>query len=52
MSPRVFRHQALFYSGDDSFLAATLPFIRDGVEAGEPVMVAVIPEKIDLLRSG
>jgi anti-sigma regulatory factor (Ser/Thr protein kinase) len=51
VSSRVFRHQALFYSGDASFLAATLPFIRDGVEAGEPVMVVVAPEKIDLLRS-
>jgi anti-sigma regulatory factor (Ser/Thr protein kinase) len=51
VSPRGFRHEALFYSGEESFLAATLPFIRDGLEAGEPVMVAVVPEKIDLLRS-
>jgi anti-sigma regulatory factor (Ser/Thr protein kinase) len=51
VSRRGFRHEALFYSGDESFLAATLPFIRDGLEAGEPVMVAVVQEKIDLLRS-
>jgi anti-sigma regulatory factor (Ser/Thr protein kinase) len=51
VSRRGFRHEALLYSGDESFLAATLPFIRDGLEAGEPVMVAVVREKIDLLRS-
>jgi anti-sigma regulatory factor (Ser/Thr protein kinase) len=46
-----FRHEAFFYSGEDSFLDRALPFIRDGVEAGEPVMVAVGAEKIDLLKS-
>jgi anti-sigma regulatory factor (Ser/Thr protein kinase) len=46
-----FRHEALFYSGEDSFLAGAVPFIRDGLAAGEPVMVAVSPEKIELLRS-
>ena len=34
-----------------SFLAAALPFIRNGVGAGEPVLVALSPEKIELLRS-
>jgi anti-sigma regulatory factor (Ser/Thr protein kinase) len=45
------RHEALFYSGGDSFLAAALPFIREGVEAEEPVFAALSPEKIELLRS-
>jgi anti-sigma regulatory factor (Ser/Thr protein kinase) len=51
MAARGFRHEALFYSGEDSFLDRVLPFVREGVEAGEPVMAALSAEKIDLLRS-
>jgi anti-sigma regulatory factor (Ser/Thr protein kinase) len=47
-----FRHKALFYEGLDGFVASTLPFVRDGVAAGEPVMVAVDAEKIRLLEDG
>jgi anti-sigma regulatory factor (Ser/Thr protein kinase) len=46
-----FRHEALFYADDDEFLAGTLPFIRDGLTAGEPVLVAVGRAKTRLLRS-
>src|SRR4051812_29013674 len=46
-----FHHEALFYAGDDRFLAGMLPFIRDGVRAGEPVMVALDQRKIDLLKA-
>ena len=45
-----FRHEALLYTGHDGFLAGTLPFIRAGVQAGEPVLAMVTPTKIDLLR--
>src|SRR3982074_576162 len=45
-----FRHEALLYSGHDGFLAGTLPFIRAGLEADEPVVPVVSPAKIDLLR--
>ena len=45
-----FRHEALLYSGHDGFLAGTLPFIRAGLEADEPVLAMVSPAKIDLLR--
>ena len=45
-----YRHEAVFYSGDDGFLNATVPFILDGLAAGEPVMVAVIEPRIRLLR--
>jgi anti-sigma regulatory factor (Ser/Thr protein kinase) len=38
-----FRHEALFYSGQDEFLAGTVPFVLEGVDAGEPVLV-VVPE--------
>jgi anti-sigma regulatory factor (Ser/Thr protein kinase) len=51
MAARGFRHEALFYSGEDGFLAGTLPFIRDAVASGEPIMVAVNCDKIELLKS-
>lgn len=41
-----FHHEALMYAGDDGFLAGTLPFIREGIAAQEPVMVAVAAERI------
>ncbi len=45
-----FRHEALLYSGHDGFLAGTVPFIRAGLEADEPVLAIVSQTKIDLLR--
>jgi anti-sigma regulatory factor (Ser/Thr protein kinase) len=46
-----YRHDALLYSGLADFVARTVSFIRGGLEAGEPVMVATSAEKIDLLRA-
>lgn len=46
-----FVHEAFPYAGHDEFVAGTVPFIVDGLNAGEPVMVAVSAVKIDLLRS-
>ena len=46
-----FRHEALLYAGEVDFLAGTLPFIREGVAAGEPVLVVVSAARIGLLRS-
>ena len=45
-----FRHDALFYAGDSEFVEACVRFIRGGLQASEPVLVAVIPHKIDLLK--
>jgi len=45
-----YRHEALLYRGDDEFVAGTVPFIREGLDAGQPVMVAVIAPKIERLR--
>lgn len=42
-------HEALLYHGDEGFLAETVPFIREGLSAGEPVMVAVSRERIQQL---
>lgn len=49
-APDSFRHAALFYSGERSFLDATGAFIRDGISAGEPTLVVVSARKIELLR--
>jgi anti-sigma regulatory factor (Ser/Thr protein kinase) len=44
-----FQHEAFFYDGEGSYLRGTVPFVREGLRAGEPVMVAVSREKIALL---
>ena len=45
-----YRHEALFYSGPDEFMAGTLPFLRDAVAAGEPTLVVLAAPKIEALR--
>lgn len=45
-----FRHQVTFYTDADQFLDATVPFLREGLEAAEPALVAVVPEKAEQLR--
>ena len=45
-----FRHEALLYDGEVGFLTGTLPFIREGVAAREPVLV-VSAARVGLLRS-
>ena len=47
---RAFVHEAFLYRGPDEFLHGMLQFIRDGVEAGEPVFVVLNAEKIARLR--
>jgi anti-sigma regulatory factor (Ser/Thr protein kinase) len=50
-SKSAFRHEALLYTDEEQFLAGTVPFIRDGLSAGEPVLVAVSPEKAERITS-
>jgi anti-sigma regulatory factor (Ser/Thr protein kinase) len=45
-----FVHPALFYHGPWEYLAGTTGFIRDGLAAGEPVVVAVPEPRLRLLR--
>jgi anti-sigma regulatory factor (Ser/Thr protein kinase) len=45
-----FVHPALLYRDSDEYLAGTVPFIRDGLAAGEPVAVAVPGPNLTLLR--
>jgi anti-sigma regulatory factor (Ser/Thr protein kinase) len=45
-----FHHEAFFYGDADEFLAGALPFLRDGIEAGEPALVAVSRGRAEALR--
>ena len=49
-SRETFAHEALLYAGVDSFVEGCAAFIREGVAAGEPVLVVVAAHKIALLR--
>ncbi|MEV4623963.1 sensor histidine kinase [Asanoa sp. NPDC049573] len=43
-------HEAVCYGSDDELLAVVLPFLTGGADAGEPTVVALGPEKADLVR--
>ena len=45
-----FRHEALLYAGEAEFVGQASAFIREGLEAGQPVLVVVSAEKIAALR--
>jgi anti-sigma regulatory factor (Ser/Thr protein kinase) len=45
-----FSHPALLYRNDAELLAGTVPYIRDGLAAGEPVAVAVPGPNLRLIR--
>ncbi len=44
-------HGALFYRDEPGYLTGTVPFVREGIELGEPVLVAVPASNLHLLRS-
>lgn len=46
-----FRHDALIYRDPDELLAEALPFLRDGLEAGEPVLGALAAPRRALVES-
>ncbi len=45
-----FTHEALFYRDDEDFLAGLLPFVREGLELDEAVVVAEPRARLDQLR--
>jgi hypothetical protein len=47
-----YRHEALLWRGRDDFAQALVPFVSDGLDAGEAVMVALVPEHADWVRAG
>jgi anti-sigma regulatory factor (Ser/Thr protein kinase) len=46
-----YHHQALFYRGDEEFLAGTVPPVRDSIEAGAAVLVAVPRKRAQVLQA-
>ena len=44
-----YRHEAFLYRGAQEFLDGVLPFVQDGVDRGQPVMVALVPERLEPL---
>ncbi|MFG3205258.1 anti-sigma factor RsbA family regulatory protein [Streptomyces sp. NPDC048192] len=47
-----FEHPALFYRGEDQYLAGTVPFVQEGLAAGEPVAVAAPPDRLEAIKDG
>jgi len=45
-TPQRFQHEAVFYRGAGQLVPAVLPFVREGIERGEPVLVALLPERL------
>jgi hypothetical protein len=43
-------HPALFYADDESYLAGTVPFLREAVESRQPAMMAAPPSRLELGR--
>ena len=50
IDPPGYRHEALFYRGDEEFLAGTVPLVRDSVDADAAVLVAVPRPRARALR--
>jgi anti-sigma regulatory factor (Ser/Thr protein kinase) len=47
-----FVHPALFYRGEQQYLAGTVPFVLEGLAAGEPVAVAAPPDRLRVIKDG
>lgn len=45
-----FRHEAFFYADSDEFLAGTVPFLEEGVYAGDNVLVVLPEPRLRLVR--
>ena len=49
-SRQSYRHEAFLWRDSTEFVAGLVPFIEDGLAAGEPVMVALVQEHAEWLR--
>ena len=45
-----FEHEAMFYRDDDDFLAGLVPFVIEGLDRDESVLVALPRARLHLLR--
>jgi anti-sigma regulatory factor (Ser/Thr protein kinase) len=46
-----FRHEALLYAGENGLVDGLLPFLLEGIEAGEPALVVLDADKIAHLKA-
>lgn len=44
-------HEAALYDGEKQFLELVVPFVQDGLEAGEPTVVTLSDGRTELIRS-
>lgn len=44
------RHNAFVYEGDDQYVERSVGFLRDGLAAGEGIVVANLPDRIAVIR--
>ena len=49
--PGRFEHQACLYGDEEEFLAMAVPFVDEGLAAGEPVLAAVAPGNAASVRA-
>ena len=47
---RRFVHEVTFYAGPEDHTRAVLPFVEEGLARQEPVMVALLPDRLERLR--
>jgi transcriptional regulator with XRE-family HTH domain len=50
MAPRLMEHRVLSYESDEEFLAATAPFLREGIERSDGLLAVTTPARIARLR--
>jgi transcriptional regulator with XRE-family HTH domain len=50
MAPRLLDHRVLMYGSDGEFLAATTPFLAQGVERSDGLLAVTSPARLGLLR--
>lgn len=50
-APAGFRHELAFYTDAASLLAVTVPFVQEGLAAGDPVFVATPGPQLALIRT-
>lgn len=48
---RGYDHSAIYYASDEDLLAVVVPFLLGGLEAGEPTVVSLEPERAELVRA-
>jgi anti-sigma regulatory factor (Ser/Thr protein kinase) len=49
-TPQRFSHEVLLYAGPRGYAESCAAFVREGLDAGEPVLVMVTADKIELIR--